>query len=288
MISSLLSMANNALIYTHKPVARAGGAVPPVNGPSYQDEQEVRENESRHVSETRPAAQEDRFSESLASRLRETGLTGPDSSGKIGEVTAKAREVVSQIRREDGASEANRAMAQILTSATGENADAVLSGIAARHSVPTQGKNPLPGEEEIPEETASRTPQDLQESAAEPSADEVARRAADLAAEKAAKSQAVPPASSGTRDTASAVRSALDEIEAFSPQAAKADAEGKFFSMVNKAEAQGVAAAASSYGAYGSGGYGAYGQPGSSVPPAYQAAYSGRLPNPGSLLSVRV
>ncbi|MDR1038541.1 MAG: hypothetical protein LBT40_18825 [Deltaproteobacteria bacterium] len=319
MISSLLSMANNALIYTHKPVTRAGGASPPINGPSYQDEREVRESESRYVGETRPAAQEDRFSESLASRLRETGLTGPDSAERIAAVTDQAREVVSQIRREDGAAEANRAMAQILTEASADNAEEVIAAVASgqgagelamasqsssspARSAGARPAGPPPGgpppaaaeddeddeetlaeylerlREESLEEEAAKTAEDLKESVASTSADEVAGLAADRIADELATSSAVPPAPPRAETAASAVRSALDEIEAFAPQAAKADVEGKFFSMVNKAQAQ-------SAGAYGSSGYGAAQ---SSVPPAYQAAYSGRVPNPGSLLSVRV
>jgi hypothetical protein len=281
MISSILTMANNALIYNYKPVSRAGGAAPPPGNVSYREEQETRGTETRDFKENGAAGRADRFSDSLATRLRETGLTGPDASSRIAQVTSQAREVVSQIRREEGAAEATRAMAQILTTVTGENADVALSAVASSRPAPSAGNQQAPADE-IPEETAERTPEDLKESVSAPSAEEIARRAADRVADQAARSQAKATAGSETEGAASAVRSALDEIEAFSPDVAKAGAERQFFSMVNKAEAQEAVSSgrASSYGPYGF-------QSEGSAPRAYQVAFAGRL-NPGSLFSVRV
>jgi hypothetical protein len=278
MISSILSMANNALIYGHRPVAARTGAAAPADGFSYREEQEVRETETSSV-ESRQPAQEDRFTASLAARLRETGVTGPDGAERIARVTSQAREIVSQIRREDGQAEANQAMAQILTTATGENADVVLAGIAAARPAPSASK-PLPGEEGVPAETAEMTPEDLKASVSTPSDEEIARRAADKVADKAAEAQASPPPRPVTENAASAVRTALDEMEAFAPAAAKADVERNFMSLVNKAEAAGAYQAAPANGQYA--------QFASSAPRAYQAAYSANRPGPGSLLSVRV
>ncbi|MDR2613461.1 MAG: hypothetical protein LBG06_11830 [Deltaproteobacteria bacterium] len=281
MISSLLSMANNALSYSYKPVSRPGA--PPASGAAYQEDREIRGSEARGPRESDGAGlRQDRFSESLAGRLKETGLSGPEAPARIAEVTAKAQEIVSRIRAEEGAAAANSAKARILTAVSAENADAVLAGVAAG-AAPRAVSRPLPGEGAAPGQQAAKTAEDLKESAAAPSAEEIARRAADRLADEAADAaDSPPPAGTGERGAASAVRSALDEIEAFSPAAAEAEADAGlgFFSLVNKAEAAGAARIPSP-------GLGFPAEAGA-APRAYQAAYQNRLPGPGSLFSVRV
>ncbi|MDR1312654.1 MAG: hypothetical protein LBQ12_02915 [Deltaproteobacteria bacterium] len=291
MISSLLSLANSA-ITNYRPLARVGGAPPSASGASYLEEQEIREAENgSSLSEAKSAAPSDRFSESLASRLKETGLTGPEAGEKIAEITAQAREVVSRIRREDGPAEANRAKAQLLTSVTADNAGAILASVSSATAPP------LPGDGDLPASSASGGAEGLKESASSPSAEEIAARAAEKLEGKGPAGPP-PPAEeeedtgegddeflTGSESAASAVRAALDEFEAFAPQAAKAAAESRFFSLVNSAEAR---EAASRGPATTFGGFAGYAGEGSSGPRAYQAAYSNRAPIPGSLLSVRV
>jgi hypothetical protein len=273
MISSLLSAANNAALYScHKPVARAGLQT---GGFSYLEEREASEAQNRPQGEVRQAARQDRFAESLAARLKETGLTGPGASERIAEVSAQAQEIVSRIRREEGGAEANRAKARILTLATAENADAVLGSVASSAAAPSPGADGT---------AAPGAPSgDPEGSLPAPSADEIARRAAArLAEEEAAPPTEAPPEGGGS-NAASAVRGALDEIEAFAPGVSRADSAGQFFKLVNKAAAQ-PSAQAAGYGAAAYGG--AYG--GSTAPAAYQASYAARTPWPGSLLSVTV
>jgi hypothetical protein len=316
MITSLLSMANNALCSSHYKLARPSASVSSAGGIPY-DEEQAAETQAAPLQTSSAASSEDRFAASLAARLRETGLTGPEAPEKIAEVTAQAQETVSRIRREEGAAEANRAKALILTAADAGNASQVIAGVTAGGApAPAGGPPPAASEEEeeedenhngIPddeeeadelygvaaaateaeeagedEETAA---EDLKASVASPSADSVASRAGEKVADEAEAEAASappppPPQSGGPAEAYSAVKSALDEIEAFAPSVSKEAGGIDLFTLVNKAGAAVAARTPAS-------GFGAYAEA-SVTPKAYQAAYSGRLPNPGSLLSVRV
>ncbi|MDR3152964.1 MAG: hypothetical protein LBW85_01520 [Deltaproteobacteria bacterium] len=266
MISSLLSLANNAL--AGSPYRAFARPAAPVGAASYYDEKEAKEAESNARRPTGPASAEDRFSGSLAARLKETGLTGPESAERIARVTAQAREVISRIRREDGIAESNRAKAQILSSATAENAEAVLGAVASG----TSGFKAGPAE--AAEEIAARAAEKL---AAEEAA-EAAEKADEGNEEAAVSLSGAGPASGGA---AAAVLAAISETGGAFPEAARADAGTGFISLVRKAEAGEAPQAAAGFAA-------GRGDADAAIPRAYQAAYANRLPNPGSLLSVRI
>ncbi|MDR2351934.1 MAG: hypothetical protein LBF22_02025 [Deltaproteobacteria bacterium] len=186
MISSILTLANNALLYSGKStVNHAKYGFVPV------EEVNPKSEEEKSVS-TKPQSIEEvqgnsnvtkNFEESLKRHLKETGLTGPEAKERIAELTKEANQLVSEVRSEEGTLEANRLMASILTYTTGTDPESSLNAaveafysegnLVAQNETKKTLENLKPVEE-VPteEEILQKTEKSIEKNASEPASTE--------------------------------------------------------------------------------------------------------------------
>ncbi|MDR2405942.1 MAG: hypothetical protein LBE27_06190 [Deltaproteobacteria bacterium] len=244
MINSILTLANNALLYSGKLTANhARYGFQPV------EEVNPKSDEEKSVS-TKPQSAEElqgktsvskNFEESLANHLKQTGLTGPEATQRIAELTKEANLKVKEVRREQGDYEANRLMASILTRTTGADPDESLS--AAVDSF-YQEDDLISGNE------AKKTLEDLLPVEEVPSEEQILSKT-----EKSIENtQAKQPTTSDQDDELGtsgqniflSVKSAVEELKRLTPDA-QTPSTSDYISMVRQLEAQLAAQKASKH-----------------------------------------
>ena len=129
MLSSILTMAHNALLYSGRALAPSHQQSVPLVGSSAEEEEnlylieavEEKEGSSESLSST------DKFKESLIALLKENGLSRSKGPAEIARAAEAAQAVVDAVKETDGSEAASRMKAVILTSASGENAEGLLA-----------------------------------------------------------------------------------------------------------------------------------------------------------------
>jgi hypothetical protein len=125
MISSLLTMANNALLYNTCKI------------PQYLKENLLRESQeedslliqAKEESSSVSESSSDKFRESLIESLKENGLTSSQGVEKIKIAAETAQAIVTSVKENEGSSVANQFKALILTKAQSSDAEGLLSAV---------------------------------------------------------------------------------------------------------------------------------------------------------------
>ncbi|MDR2349848.1 MAG: hypothetical protein LBF41_04370 [Deltaproteobacteria bacterium] len=293
MISSLLTMANNALLYNGKTLASAPRQDVNAANETSLTEDYVYLSDSVEETEETPSilASTDKFTESLIARLKETGLSGSANLETLAAAAEAANQVVAAVSEKDGALAANQMKALILQNASGEDPEGSIAkavetyaaAVTLEAATEKAAKEKEEKEEEEEEEAAAAL---IEEEIAKKTEEKIAREAerkAAATAETAEGEAAVVEEKSA--DIVAAIRSAVEEIENLSLVKGEAslgiDSVLSIFTKV-KAEigqtADGKFAAATEN-------VDGYGQ---NVFQSNRAFYGSGHPNPGSLLSLRV
>lgn len=140
IIGSLLTMANNALLYSGRTL------LPPQNvtEDSSSDNLLIQAEESEDVlsypveietESYNTTSTSSRFVESLKSRLKETGLSGEKNAAELDRITQAAENLVNKVDSTQGSLEANRLKATILLNAQGDASDGALTIAVASYTV---------------------------------------------------------------------------------------------------------------------------------------------------------
>ncbi|MDR2338647.1 MAG: hypothetical protein LBF40_00685 [Deltaproteobacteria bacterium] len=295
MISSIITLANNALLYNGVLAAnqarygyQSAGAAQRTEAEKYQESKpdSIEEAKKKKISLS------EKFEESLAARLKETGLTGPEASQRIAELTQDASVRVQEVRKEQGDQEANRLMAEILTQASGTDAAQSVAQSLAYATADTKKAGFKDDGQPSSEEIAKRTTKKLERKIAQtqPAAGE----------EKPGDSA---KALEGSTNVFLSVKAAVEDLKLSSPDA-ESPSVTEFLSLVQKVKADlalteppnyaieaavGSATAQTLSIAYPGAKGGVNGRTtqhglGSVVPSAYKQGY----PHSGSLVSVTV
>ncbi|MDR2353365.1 MAG: hypothetical protein LBF22_09455 [Deltaproteobacteria bacterium] len=191
MISSILTYANNALLYNGSLLASRSQVTPVVAIAEKKEEKTL--IESQNSNETSKGISSN-FSLSYSQRLKETGLT-TNSSTTLVTVTEAALQIADEINKTKGTEEANRFMAKVLTLASGKDPVGSFQ-LAVGIFLNEQNQN------EVKTKAKQTTTLEVDE---EPTPEELARKASDkISKEAETKSQREKTESSsqisGTKD----------------------------------------------------------------------------------------
>ncbi|MDR2199091.1 MAG: hypothetical protein LBR53_06535 [Deltaproteobacteria bacterium] len=269
MIGSILTLANNALLYNgtlaslqaRRHLEPQGVGAPPPDPVSSGVEPSREENREK-------SSLINNFELSLAQRLRENAGSGPEAAQKTALLAKEAAERIETVRREKGREEANRLMAQVLTRAGGSDPERITAGTLASLFQP---------------ESAAGA------AGKKPPKEEVVKKAAEDIERKLERADRVRTEENGAEETVRKPDPAL-EVEtavkslSLSGEELRELSAPEFINMVRKVEAEVALKEGPSEEEPPNGGNNRKGAYFSNLPAA--AAYRGSFPRAGSLLSV--
>ncbi|MDR1167026.1 MAG: hypothetical protein LBO66_14380 [Deltaproteobacteria bacterium] len=239
MISSILNLANQTLLYNGSLASTRRAPLSPIGEVGARDEERVTLQVADETSLSFGAASPgDKFTESLAARLRETGLAGPGAETRAIAIAAAAGAVINEVKEENGPAAANRLKAEIMREASGQESDgqigaivgAFLGSLANPNEATSRGfrereeKNQQ--SDAAPDKVAAKARHKLENEARREALAESAGTVAGDDDDKAGDGESVAAVSS-------AIRSALGEIQASGGDYEPLPAEA-FAPLVNK------------------------------------------------------
>jgi hypothetical protein len=241
MISSLLTMANNALIYNGRsitPSLRQHDTY--VNEVNRQEENVYLADSVEEKKETPEVlSSKNKFTASLEARYKETGLTGSDSAERIVQLADAAQKAVQAVDDEEGSLASNQLKALILTTASGTDPEgtltkAVQSFVAAKSlELAAESREKKAEEEKKANSSPTVTKEEVAKKAEEKIEKEASKESEKVANDKGSKNDDSEPV-----DIVATIKTALESIEDLSLGTEKANLGiANILPIINKVKA---------------------------------------------------